>query len=139
MAVFSDPKSALMKFMASIDPTGSSGGDLVKLLNTPVLLTIVHNKVERDGDTLTYANITGLLPVPDGFPVGPLMSTPFAFDTMAPDVEALKSMPKYLREKIAGSVGYKGSVCEAAIVLVEGEVEEKAGVKPPAPSSKAPY
>src|SRR5690242_7491690 len=80
LTVSTDPKASLAKLMASIDPENKHKGDISKYLNVPVLLTIAHAKVTKDGQERTYANITNTSQVPDGIPVPELFDKPVLFD-----------------------------------------------------------
>lgn len=112
MTLSNDPKSALYKFMQSIDPTGKNGGDLARYPGMPVLLTIVHTKVQGTDGEKTYANITGMMPAPEGFPIEDLHDKPFLFDFDEPKEDQLKMMPPFLRKNIAKAVNYSGSKVE---------------------------
>lgn len=149
--VSNDPKSGLFKFLSSIDPGNKSEGDLAKLINTPCLVTIVHNKVKReDGTEATYANITGVMPSPDGFPVPELHDKPFVFEFDNPDKEVLKLMPAFLRNKLLEAVNINDTI-KSLVEEVESErddgkkddapwkAEDKNAVPEQKPSGKRPY
>lgn len=130
-----DPKSALFKFMQSVDPSNSKDGDLEQYPNTPCLVTIVHNTVKVDGQDRTYANVTGVMPAPDGFPVPELSSEPFVFSFDAPTLEAYSLCPRYLRELISSAVNFEGSAAEE-IASQYVEPEQKEETPEPAPAAK---
>lgn len=121
-----DPKSALSKLMINMDPANVYGGDFEKLLGTPCLITVVHNKVRnKDGIEVTYANIGGVMPAPDGFPVPELTDRPGLFDFFTPSVDVAVSLPKFVRDKITSALNFRDSPAEKIWPEVEKLLTER--------------
>lgn len=107
------------------DPDNNYGGDFSKLLDIPVNVTIVHNKV---GDK-TYVNIAGIAAMrpKDAIKCPALVNPPKILDLDAPDVVIFNSLPQWIQDKIKKNLNFNGSKLQAAL---EG--------KPVAQEKKAP-
>lgn len=116
-----DEKSKLVQFVKSVDPENKCEGDLAKLVGLPTMVTVVHVKVQKDGEEATYANVGGIIPPPDEFPIKPLFAEPVFFNFDEPTEEALRAMPKFLHEIMAEAVNYKGSKTQALIEKIKAD------------------
>lgn len=139
LTLSADPKGNLFKMMNGIDPTNKLKGDLDLYPNTAVLGTIVHTE---DGDK-TYANIAGVMPVPDGFPVPPLHDKPCVFNFDNPTLESYSLLPNWIHKKIAEATNFEGSKVEAIAKQFEATKEATPAEAPaeapkPAKATKKP-
>ncbi len=133
-----DPKSALFQFMKNVDPNDSLKGDLSKYLNLPCLVTIVHADIVGKDGPKKVANISGVMPAPDGFPINPLHDEPALFSFDAPTEEAAASIPQWLRDKVKAAENYGGAV-KSVIEKVDAQAAAaKAERAAPAPAPAAP-
>ncbi len=145
LTVSADPKSAMFKLMKSLDPSDALDGDLEKYANLPCLLTVVHNKVQKDGEERTYANIAGLIPAPEGFPVPDLHDTPVVFNFDAPTAAGYAALPNYIHERMKKAVNFKTSKVAAIAAEFDANkpADTAAAAKPAATSTThagaAPY
>jgi len=113
----SNEKASLMKYVNVLNPQASS---LAELINLPSYLTIVHNEVESQGKKEVYANIMGIMGVPEGMTVGDLDTEPFYFDFDNPDADIWqKKLWDGIREVIKSATNYKGSACERMVLGLE--------------------
>lgn len=136
MAFSTDPKSAIYKLLASIDPQGELKGDASKLVNRPVLVNVIYNKQNApDGSEVTYANIGTVTPPMEGQTI-PKLSTPgvvFLFD--APDLKVYNSLPKFIKEKLTTALNFSGSALDK--LLKEGGDASTAAYEKPAETETA--
>jgi hypothetical protein len=113
----SNEKAALMKYVTVLKPSAT---DLGELLNQPCYLNIVHNEVKTGDKVAVYANIMGIMPVPEGMTVGELDTEPFYFDFDNPDETVWeKNLSDYSREKIKEANNYPGSAVERMVLGLE--------------------
>lgn len=140
LTVSNDPKSAMFKVMNSLDPQGKMDGDLANYLNLPCLCTVVHNEVVKDSEKRTYANIAGLLPAPEGFPIPELHDKAVLFNFDEPTLEGYSELPKYIHDKMKKAVNYKGSKVEAIAAQYDAaQPAAEAEATPAKPAGKAPF
>lgn len=120
MTKSSNERAALMKHVDALKPDATGLGEL---LNRPCYLTIVHNKAkDSKGTEQTYANITGVMAVPEGMTVGEIDTTPFYFDWDNPDPEVwTKHLWDGMRETIMKAENYKGSAVELMVLGLEAK------------------
>jgi hypothetical protein len=118
MTKSSNEKAALMKHVTVLNPQATS---LTDLLNQPCYITVVHNEVkDSTGKVNTYANLMGLMSVPEGMAVGNLDTDPFYFDFDNPDAEVwTKHLWDNVKEYIQEAVNYKGSAVERMVLGLE--------------------
>jgi hypothetical protein len=112
--------SAIAGFLNDIDPSDTVKGKLMELADKPCLATVVHVAGTGKHQGRTFANISRVMQPPEGYPV-PALSTPamvFSFDT--PSVEAWKSIPKFVQDKIKSALNYKGSKVEEMVKTADG-------------------
>lgn len=97
----------------AMDPECVHDGDFSRLIDTPVMVTIAHNKV---GDKV-YENISAVSTMgPRNIAkCGPLVNPPKVFDSSEPDIEIFGSLPEWVQEKIKGNLNFKGSKLEAVL------------------------
>lgn len=123
MNFLKDEKATIVKFLSSIDPDGSCGGDMSKLVGRACLVTVVHNKKEKDGKAVTYANLGGVSLPPEGFEIKPLAGKPVVFEFDNPTKEALIELPKFLHNILKQSLKYAGSKTESLLSEIESSTE----------------
>lgn len=107
-------------FVSALDPENETlvndERDLTKLLGKACFAVMEHN--ERDG--ITYANYTGVQPLPEDYPVPELVKDFTVFDTDNPSKEVFDSLWDRTKDKIRMSEGYAGSRLEG---ICEGSLE----------------
>jgi hypothetical protein len=110
-------KGAIMEHIAVLDKNATS---FESILNKPCYVRIVHNTVTKDGDSRQYANITGIMGVPEGMTVGDADTTPFHFDFYNPSEELWQDVLwDGLKEDLQKAVNYKGSALERMVLKLE--------------------
>ena len=115
----SNEKATLMDYVNVLAPSATGLGEL---LNKPCYLRIIHNKVDSGKGIVTYANIAGVMPVPEGMNVGEADTVPFYFDFDAPDAEIwTKYLWDNIREKIMSAKNYTGSAVEKMVLGLEAK------------------
>lgn len=107
-----DKAKSTQRYLAA-DPNNVFGGDFSKLIDTPVNVTIVHNKV---GDK-TYVNIASIAAMRprDAQKCPELKNPPKVFDLDQPDLEIFGSLPEWIQEKIKKNLNFNGSKLQAAL------------------------
>lgn len=115
--------SAIADYLSGIDPKDSVKGDLVKLVNTPCLATVVH--VDGLGKHLgkKFANIVRVSAPPDGYTVPELSSPPVVFDFYKPDEAVWEQIPSFIQDRIKSAVDYPGSKVEALVKRLEAAAQ----------------
>lgn len=110
----SSDKATLMEHVNVLLPTATSLG---MLLDQPAFLTIIHNEVESQGSSRTFANISGISGVPEGMTVGALDTTPIYFDFDNPDEDIWNDVLwEGIREQIKSAKNYPGSKVEEMVL-----------------------
>lgn len=110
----SSDKATLMEHVNVLMPTATSLG---QLLDQPAFVTIIHNEVESQGSSRTFANIQSISGVPEGMEVGALDTTPFYFNFDEPDEDIWNdSLWDALREQIMTAKNYPGSEVEKMVL-----------------------
>lgn len=115
----------------ALDPKQDHEGDFGALIGTPCMVTVVINK---SGDKV-YENISNVGPMRprDAANLVDLKNEGKVFDLDAPDMEVFGKLPKWIQEKIASNLNFKGSALEKALGAA-GDVKED---KPKADKPKA--
>ena len=80
--------------------------DFTRLLGKPCFVTIVHN---TSGEN-TYANIGGVVALPEGTPVPTQTNPSVYFDLQTFDAQVYETLPDWMKEKIAKSFEYQRAV-----------------------------
>lgn len=78
--------------------------DTSSLVCRNAMISVAHRK---SADGKTYANLTGVLPLPKGMTLGMPKNEAFSFDIDNWDDEAFGKLTKYASEKIKNSLEYK--------------------------------
>lgn len=96
-----------------LDPKGDAEGDLIRLVGSPAMATVVLN--ESKGKL--YGNIAGLAPMRarDAMNCPELKNPTKVFDLSEPDVEVFNSLPEWIQTIIKENLNYAGSKLEAAL------------------------
>src|SRR5699024_8365467 len=91
----------------ALDPEEAFEGDFSKLVGAPCNVTFVIN---RQGDKV-YTNVAdvGSMRPRDASKCPDLVNEPRVFDLDNPDLETYNSFPKWIQEKIASNLEFKGS------------------------------
>jgi hypothetical protein len=95
------------KRIKALDPNDEWQGDITKMLDVPMNVTIVNNVV---GDKI-YDNValTSAMRPKDAEKAAPLVNPSRFFDLDAPDLEMFNKFPKWIQDKIKGNLNYQGS------------------------------
>jgi len=120
----------------ALDPEEVHEGDFSKLLDTPCNVTIVIN---RKGDKVytNVANVSAMRPR-DAAKCPELQNEARFFDLETPDMEVFNGLPKWIQEKIASNLEYKGSALEKLLGEREEDEEEEKPQKPARKPRNAP-
>lgn len=95
------------------DPNNVFGGDFTRVVETPVMVTIVNNK---SGDRI-YNNVGNVSQMKsrDVQRCPALVNPPSVFDLDNPDMEVFNKFPQFIKDKITTNLNYKGSKLESLI------------------------
>ncbi len=97
------PKAALRGFtegwIGELSDEQADGFDLSKLLGQACLLSVIHKQV---GDK-TYANIGGVIPLPDGMECPPQVTESLKLDLDSFNAEVYDRLPDWIKKKVADS------------------------------------
>jgi len=117
----------------AIDPQGSAGGDWLSLVGSPCQVTLSKEpRKGHDGQFVNYVSyVSGAANMP-GYEQPELVNPPRVFDLEEPDMEVYAKLPKWLREKIATNLNFKGSALETAL---GGSGKTEAKASPPVTGS----
>ena len=99
-------------------------GDISKLLGRKCFVNVTLSDPEKT-DGITYANMKGMSPLPEDYPVADYDGEFIVFDMGAPDRAVFEALRENTKDQIRTSEGYAGSAVEAAL-----EGEAKAAVAP---------
>lgn len=113
----SDKANSTKRYYA-IDPEEAHGGDWGKLAESPVVITVVHNKVTSGKYAgRVFENIAGVSSMrpKDAAKAAPLKNPAKVFDADEPDMGVFLSLPEWLQTKIKENLNYEGSKLEALL------------------------
>ncbi len=98
--------------MKALDPELEHDGDWEEVLNTPCMITIVHNKNMTSGKI--YANIGNVSPMraKQADKAKPLVNDPVMFTLDDPDISVFVKFHEKTQEKIMNNLEYEGSLLE---------------------------
>jgi hypothetical protein len=121
-----DRAKSTIRYLA-IDPKKVHGGDFSKLIDTPCMVTVVHNPDKKD-PARVYENISGVVAMrdKDAATCAELVNPSAVFDFDEPDLEVFDRLPRFVQEKIKGGLEYNGSKLQAALGGGEMSTEEEA-------------
>lgn len=110
-------KSRLYKRVSGIDPgLRQTGGDLSKMVSTPVMLQIVHQQGKGQNTGRTFANIGAVTPMPKGMPVPQGTFNPcFLYDPYTHDEEVFQKLPQFLKDKINARLDASGAAANTNV------------------------
>lgn len=77
--------------------------DITKLIGAPCLLNVIH-KTNANG---TFANVSGITPLPKGLICHPAINKPFVLSFDDWDDAKFNSLPDFIKAKIASSLEYE--------------------------------
>ena len=105
----SQEKANSTKRYVALDPKGVHKGDFSKLVDTPCLVTVVHNENKKVPGKV-YENIGGITPMreKDAEKCAPLVNGVLVFDMDTPDLEMWARIPKWVQKKIQEGLEYEG-------------------------------
>lgn len=95
----------------ALDPASNAGGDWSQLIETPCMVTVVVEEGKGKNAGKFYENVSTVSSMrpKEAAKAGPLVNNPVVFDFYEPDEGALKSLPNWIKKKMAGAVDYEGS------------------------------
>lgn len=93
----------------ALDPNNVHKGDFSKIVDTPCMVTVVHNPNKITGGV--YENIGGITPMreKDADKCVPLVKELKVFDLDEPTLEGFESLPAFIQKKIRDGLEYEGS------------------------------
>lgn len=93
----------------ALDPATVHKGDFGKLVDTPCMVTVVHNPNKVTGGV--YENIGGVTAMreKDAKKCAELVNEVRVFDLDEPTVEGFEALPPFIQKKIKGGLEYEGS------------------------------
>lgn len=106
-------KATLRKFMESWRGKGytdeeAQSVDITKMLGVPCMLSIVHKKSEKSGNT--YAEISAVTSVPRGMTVPPQINSTLEFNYDNFNSTLFECLPDYLKDKMRQTPEYQKAV-----------------------------
>ncbi len=111
----------------ALDPTDSTGGNLGLLVDTPCMVTVVHNP-RKDGGV--WENIANVAPMTTKAAKAcvELVNKARVFDLDEPDLDVFKSLPNFIQKKIVANLNFEGS-----------KLQEMLGSKGADPDDEIPF
>jgi hypothetical protein len=113
----------------ALDPDGDLDGDFLQLVGTPCMVTVTAKPGKGKNADTVYNNISSVSTMrpKEAAKCPELVNPAKVFELEEPDLEVLRSLPKWLQEKIQANLEYPGSALEA--LLDGGEPQEKPKAK----------
>ena len=123
----------------TLDPENKYNGDFSKLVNTPAIVTVVHNpNNKKPGSVWENVGEVTAMRQKDVEKCPPLVNNTFVFDMDAPDFDVFKNIPKFVQRIIVTGLGFKGSKLDTILTEINYIVEDKQTVKEDG-TSDTPY
>ena len=103
----------------ALDPKLEHGGDFLKVIGTPVNITVMQNPNKKNPER-PWENVGGLTPMraKDAARAPALVNVPVAFDLEEPDLDSFMALPKWIQKRILENLEFRGSSLER--MLEEG-------------------
>lgn len=117
------------------DPNKEADGDWVQHLGKPVNVTIIHNPGKNGRIYENVSAISAMRPK-DAEKCEPLVNDIVTFDFDAPDKQVFDKLPKFLKDKLQGSLEYAGSALEKLVGKASTPAKQEPA-KAPGKASKA--
>ena len=113
--ISADKAKSTLRYKA-LDPAGVHGGDFTKLVNTPCMVTVIHNPNKKNKGRV-YENVHEVSPMRerDANRCPPLVNQPVVFDLDEPDLVIFNKFPKFLQKTIKDNLNFAGSKLEALL------------------------
>jgi len=103
----------------TFDPENKHKGDFSKIINTPVMVTIVHNpNNKKPGSVWENVGEVTAMRAKDVEKCPPLVNPVMVFDMDEPDVAVFTMLPQFIQKIIVGGLEFSGSKLEAALTAV---------------------
>lgn len=121
----------------AIDPTGVHAGDFSKLIDTPVMVTVIKDP-GRDGKVRNRIAGVAAMRAKDALRCPALVNEAIVFDMDEPDMGAFYRLPQWVQKVMTENLEFRGSALAEA--LAQGAPEKEP--KKPADSDlddEAPY
>lgn len=134
----SSEKATSTKRYLVFDPNKDADGDWVQQLGKPVNVTIVLNPGKNGRIYENVSAISAMRPK-DAEKCEPLVNAIVTFDFDAPNKEVFDKLPKFLKDKLQGSLEYAGSALEKLVGKASAPAKQEAAKAPAkAAGKKAP-
>mgnify|MGYP003640649955 CR=1 FL=1 len=99
-----------------LDPTGAVDGDWVKLVGTPIMLTIVQSP-DKKNPTRIYENVGGLSPMrkKDVSSLPTMVGESKVFDLDEPDMDIFNSLFPWMQKKVVSNLEFECSKLQSLL------------------------
>ena len=103
-----------------LDPDNKHNGDFSKLIDVPVVVSIIQNP---GNDGRIWNNVAGIIPMrsKDAEKATPLVNPPVVFTLDAPTMEDWNRLYPWVQEMIKGNLHYSGSALQAMVETITKE------------------
>lgn len=98
----------------ALDPKEVHEGNWPDLIGMPCMVTVVNNPGKEGKVYDNVGNVSAMRPK-DAANAPELVNDPKVFDLDDPDMEVFAKLPKWIQDKIASNLNFKGSALEKAI------------------------
>lgn len=123
--------------MKALDPTDQFDGDISKMVDIPVNVTIVHN-VKGDKTYVNVGNVAAMAAKKAA--TCPELKNPIKlFDIDEPDAAIYKSLPEWIQKKMQENLNYKGSALEAIVGSKAAPAKKAEAAEPADEEAENPY
>ena len=122
--------SNIRKHILALDPNNQAGGDLMKLIGTPVSL-ILEATTRPDGSQGIKFGGVAAVPPQQAAAFPPATLEPIFFTPLAPDPEQWKKLPKFAREKVCSALDFAST--PAAQQGYKADIPQQQQQQAPAP------
>ena len=109
----------------ALDPEHEYDGDWEQLLNTPCMVSVVHNKNVNSGKVYANVSVVSQMRVKQAEKAKELVNDPVLFTLDDPSVETFLKFHERVQDKIKQNIEFEGSLLEERLDnWEEGEEEE---------------
>jgi len=108
----SEKAKSTLRYKA-LDPKMVHGGDFLKLVDTPVNVTVVQNPNKKNPER-PWENVGGItsMRAKDVQKVSELVNQSVTFDLEEPSLDAFMALPKWVQKRILENLEFRGSLLE---------------------------
>ena len=123
-------KSNLRKHILALDPNNQHGGDLTKMIGTPVSL-VLEAYTRKDGSQGVKFGGIAAVPPQQAAAFPPATLEPVFFTPLDPDPEQWKKLPKFAREQVCSALDFAST--PAAQQGYTADIQQQQQQQAPAP------